>query len=321
MKTPFETFSGFTYSDAIPYEEGVTRRDPSPVIEADGTYYVWYSRTHESADGYSASVWYAISPDGTTWQEAGEAIPKGPKGAFDEHAVFTPTILVADGKYFLFYTAVPEPFTNDKGGSNGTRTAIGVVSSDSPGGPWHRMADPVLRPSDDPEAFDSMRIDDTCFIVRSGEYWMYYKGRQMNHTAGETKMGLAIAKSPTGPYVKHHENPVLDSGHEVCVWPHGNGVGCMVCNVGPQGNTLQHSDDGVHFRKIADVVPPKAPGPFRADGFAGGAGPGVKWGISMEQHPPAWPHLVRFDCDLRSTSVAEPEHRPCENTAEPGVKQ
>jgi hypothetical protein len=126
----------------------------------------------------------------------------------------------------------------------------------------------------------------------------------MNHSPGETKMGVAIAEAPTGPYVKHRENPVLDGGHEVCVWPHGNGIGCMLCNVGPQGNTLQYSDDGVHFRKIADTVPPHAPGPFRADNFVGGSGPGLTWGVSMEHHP-RWPYLVRFECDLRMTGGAQ----------------
>jgi beta-xylosidase len=200
MNTPFSTFDGFRYSEAIPFEEGVTRRDPSPVIRIEETYYVWYSRTCDSADGYSASIWYATSADGRKWKEEGEALPKGERGSFDEHAVFTPTILVDEGTYYLFYTAVPEPFNNDDGGSNGTRTAIGVATADSPRGPWLRFeGNPVLYPSDDPEAFDSMRVDDTCFIVRGGEYWMYYKGRQMNQTSGETKMGVAIAKAPTGP--------------------------------------------------------------------------------------------------------------------------
>jgi predicted GH43/DUF377 family glycosyl hydrolase len=300
MTKPFKNFRGFSYSDAIPFEEGVTRRDPSPVILVDGTYYVWYSRTQDSPDGYSASVWFATSSDGKTWQEEGEALSKGTKGAFDEHAVFTPTILVAAGKYYLFYTAVPEPFMNDKGAAHGTRTAIGVAFSDSPRGPWLREPDPVLCPSNDPEDFDSMRVDDTCIVVREGQYWMYYKGRQRNHTPAETKMGLAIAKAPIGPYVKNGKNPVLDSGHEVCVWPHGGGVGCMVCNVGPQGNTLQYSDDGVHFQRITDAVPPKAPGPFRADKFMNGNGPGITWGISMKNHP-RWPYLVRFDCELGHT--------------------
>lgn len=101
---------------------------------------------------------------------------------------------------------------------------------------------------------------------------------------------------------------MLGSGHEVCVWPHGRGAGCLVCNVGPEGNTLQYSDDGVCFRRIADTVPPPAPGPFRADDFRDGVGPGMRWGISMEHHP-QWPYLVRFDCNLEPDSVRSPaEH-------------
>lgn len=302
MHRLFPYFDGFTYSDAFPHEQGITRRDPSPVIRVRDHYYVWYSRTPHSADGYSASVWYATSADGHEWEEQGEALPKGGPGAFDEHAVFTPTVLVAGGRYYLFYTAVPEPFTNDDGGPKGTRTAIGVAVADSPHGPWTRHpGNPVLRPSDNPAEFDSMRTDDTCIVVRNDEYWMYYKGRRRNGTPRETKMGLAIADSPTGPYRKYPENPVLDSGHEICVWPHGTGVGCLVCNVGPQGNTIQYSDDGIHFRKIMDAVPPKAPGPYRADNFEDGSGPGISWGISMETHPEN-PYLVRFEGDLRSDS-------------------
>jgi len=243
-----------------------------------------------------------MSRDGRTWQEQGEALPRGPRGAFDEHAVFTPSILIADGTYYLFYTAVPEPFNNNAGGPAGTRTAIGLASAPSPTGPWMRASEePVLRPSDDPKDFDSMRVDDSCLIVRGGQYWMYYKGRQMSRTPGETQMGLAIADAPAGPYVKHTQNPVLDSGHEVCVWPHGTGVACMCCDVGPEGNTLLYSEDGVQFRVIADTVPPQAPGPFRADAFVDGEGPGLSWGVSMKRDR-ARPYLVRFDCDLRSES-------------------
>ena len=183
---------------------------------------------------------------------------------------------------------------NEKG------SVIGVAIANSPRGPWKRLrGNPVLRPSDNAEDFDSMRVDDSCLVVRDGRYWMYYKGRQKNRTPSETKMGVAIAESPTGPYVKHSGNPVLDSGHEVCVWPHGGGVGCLVCNVGPQGNTLQYSEDGLHFRRVADTVPPKAPGPYREDNFVDGPGPGITWGLCMESHP-KWPYLLRFDCDLRA---------------------
>jgi len=296
---PFPRFDGFTYSPALGPEEGVTRRDPSPVIRIGDLYYAWYSRTETSPDGYSATLWWATSPDGHAWYERGEAVGRGPAGAFDEHAVFTPTILAAGGRYYLFYTAVPEPFTNDNGGPAGTRTAIGLAVADQPAGPWTRQGtDPVLRPSDDPGAFDSHRVDDTCLIARRGQFWMYYKGRQMQRTPGQTRMGLALADVPEGPYVKHEGNPVLDSGHEVCVWPHGCGVGCLVAPTGPQGSTLQYSEDGLHFAPCAAVDPPRAPGPFRADAFVDGAGPGITWGLCQDTAT-SRPYLRRFDADLR----------------------
>lgn len=296
----FQDFRGFTYLPCIPREEGVTRRDPSPVIRWQDHFYVWYSRTTQSRDGYTASVYYATSADGYTWTEQGEVLPKGAENSFEERAVFTPTILAAEGKYFLYYTAVSEPFVNEERGIQATPTAIGVAEADTPEGPWIRYSgNPILLPDTDSDRFDSLRVDDTCFLVRHGQYWMYYKGRRKGGSPAETQMGLAIADSPTGPFRRHTENPVLDSGHEVCVWPHGSGVAALVCNTGPQGNTLQYGEDGVHFQKVLSCEPPKAPGPFREDQFREGRGPGIHWGISMVADS-TWPYLVRFDTNLKS---------------------
>jgi len=33
--------------------------------------------------------------------------------------------------------------------------------------------------------------------------------------------------------------PHLDRDRHVCLWPHGTGVACLMCDVGPQGNTIQ----------------------------------------------------------------------------------
>jgi hypothetical protein len=52
MEELFPYFNGFTYSDAFPHKEGITRRDPSSVIRAGDLYYVWYSRTPHSAGGH-----------------------------------------------------------------------------------------------------------------------------------------------------------------------------------------------------------------------------------------------------------------------------
>ena len=292
-----ELATQFTYTDAIPYEPGVTRRDPSPIIKVDGSYYFYCSRATVDASGYYASVWCASSPDGRAWTERGEAIPKGGPGAWDENGVFTPTTLLAEGKCYVFYTAVPKPFTNAQ--PEPTKTAIGVAVADSPLGPFTKFAgNPVLRPGPEGD-FDGLRVDDACLTVRGGRYWLYYKGREKTKLPSQTKMGLAIADHPTGPYVGCEENPVLDSGHEVCVWPHRQGVAALVAPTGPQGGTVQYSADGLHFRPVSEVEPPSAPGPYRTDAFQDTPfGTGITWGICQNNREKPRPFLMRFDCNL-----------------------
>ncbi len=297
---PFPGFGGFSYRPALRYEAGVSRRDPSPVVRAGGRYHAWYSRSTHDASGYRATVWYATSGDGLLWEERGEALGRGGRGAFDEHAVFTPTVMLAEGRWWLFYTAVPEPFTNAGGGPAGTATRIGVAAASAPDGPWERVgADPILEPSAAAEGFDSHRVDDACLVRWGMEYRLYYKGRQRGLAPNQTRMGLAIASRPEGPYTRHPGNPVLDSGHEVCVWPHGTGVGCIVAPSGPQGSTLQYSEDGLRFRRVRAIEPPRAPGPCREDRWQEGCAPGISWGLCQDTASP-WPCLLRFDTDLRA---------------------
>ena len=192
-------------------ETGVCRRDPSDVIRVGDQFFVWYTKVSDAPgvfqypSGYSGELWYAMSKDGHHWQEQGLCLRKGGERDWDGHGVFTPGILVADGHYYLFYTAVGNPM------SIATPTAIGVAAADSPRGPWRKFArNPILRPSTDPAQFDSFRVDDACLLVRGGEYWLYYKGRQAGHSPKETKWGVAIAKSPMGPYT-----PLAgESGHQ-----------------------------------------------------------------------------------------------------------
>ena len=83
-----EFYSSFSYYPVkgLPYEEGVSRRDPSTIIKVDDTYYVYYTRTPKGAKpvGYKkadktkpantwdmASIYYATSKDGETWAGPG----------------------------------------------------------------------------------------------------------------------------------------------------------------------------------------------------------------------------------------------------------
>jgi arylsulfatase A-like enzyme len=291
-------------------EEVVMRRDPSDIIKVKDLYYVWYTRhtNPEEPSGYDATIWYATSPDGHTWTERGESLPRGPKGSWDEHSVFTPNILVAEGKYWLFYTAVPEPFINQ--GERSTKTAIGLAVSDSPDGPWKKVdTNPVLKASDDHVAFDSHRVDDACLIVRDGKYWMYYKGRQWKKSPGQTKMGVAISDKPAGPYTKHAANPIIQGGHEVVTWPEGEGVTALIGKIGPRGirNTLQHAPDGITFeKKRAFPHTIYAAGTYRPEAFTdSGEGRMPEWGLHIgPKEVRRLPFLERFDLLIKEKTTA-----------------
>lgn len=288
-----------TYSEAtgIGEEEGVMRRDPSDIIKVGDLYYVWYSKGAQTS-GYDATVWYATSPDGRTWTEKGESVARGPVGSWDEQSVFTPNILVAEGRYWLFYTAVPKPFIAR--GPETTPTAIGLAVSDSPDGPWEKLPrNPILKISDDRNEFDSLRVDDACLIVRNGKYCMYYKGRQWGKSPAQTKMGLAIAENPQGPYHKHAGNPVIPGNHEVLVWTQGAGVAAMIGTTGPKSITrsILYSEDGINFSKTHTILNvPHAAGAYRPEAFTeSGTGAQVEWGVHIGEKRQALPFIERFE--------------------------
>ena len=250
-------------------------------------------------------MWYATSPDGINWTERGQALGKGKSGSWDEEGVYTPNILVANKKYYLTYDGADRPWTEQN------KAYEGFAVADTPDGPWRKLdQNPINVPTKvqydnkDPRNFDSFRVCDACMLIRDGKYWWYYKGRGWNLTPKDTKLGVAIAKNPDGPYIKQKNNPVVYGGHEVLVWPHGPGVAALIGVVGSPHvrNTIQYAPDGIHFKPVARVVdPPAAPGGFRPDAFTDtrNAKPMI-WGISMA-HEGGDVYLIRFDCKLPQT--------------------
>ena len=278
-------------------EKGVMRRDPSDVIKVGDLYYVWYSKGKISP-GYDATVWYATSTDGRDWTEKGMALGKGKPGSWEAGSVFTPNILVAEGRYWLFYTGVSRQYK--RRGFN-PDSKIGIAASDSPDGPWRRLAsNPAIRNSDNREDFDSHLVDDACLIVREGKYWCYYKGRQLGKSPAHTKMGVAIAVKPEGPYVKHAGNPVIAGNHEVLVWPQGKGVAAMIGTTGPKElvNSVQYSEDGISFSKTHTVKNgPWAGGAYRPEAFTqSGTGDIPEWGVEIGRARGHLPFIRRFEC-------------------------
>ncbi|MBK1834423.1 family 43 glycosylhydrolase [Roseibacillus ishigakijimensis] len=286
-----------TVLTGIGQEDGVMRRDPSDIIKVGDLYYLWYSKGKIST-GYDATLWYATSQDGVSWQEQGQALDKGAPGSWEAGSVFTPNILVAEGRYWLFYTgtskAYEAPFNPD--------SKIGLAVADSPRGPWERMPDNlILRNSEDADDFDSHLVDDACLLVRDGRYWLYYKGRQQGKSPAETQMGLALADHPAGPYRKHPGNPVIPGNHEVVVWPQGPGVAALIGTTGPKEmrESVFYAEDGIHFQQTHRVIRhPWAAGTYRPAAFLdNGKGQPVTWGVEIgrPQKKGDLPFLQRFD--------------------------
>ena len=279
----------------IGVEEDVMRRDPSDIIKVGELYYVWYSKGPIST-GYDATLWYAVSEDGVDWTEKGMALAKGAPGSWEAGSVFTPNILVADERYWLFYTGTSKeygkPFNPD--------SKIGLAVSDSPDGPWKRSeSNPILKNSANKDEFDSHLLDDACLIVRDKKYWLYYKGRQLGKSPVYTKMGVAIADKPEGPYIKSDKNPVIPGCHEVLVWAQGTGVAAMVGTTGPKDikNSILYSEDGFSFSKTHNA--PKGPwagGAYRPEAFTdSNQGKMIKWGVQIGKAKRALPFIHRFD--------------------------
>lgn len=294
-KAPASLKATFSPASGIGAEKGVMRRDPSDIIKVGDRYYVWYSKG-KIASGYDATVWYATSTNGHEWTEQGMALAKGKPGGWDVASVFTPNILVAEGRYWLFYTGTSkkfqQPFRPD--------SKIGIAVSDSPNGPWERVgSNPVVTNSDDPEEFDSHLIDDACLIVRDGRYWLYFKGRQLGKSPSQTQMGLAIADKPQGPYIKFANNPVIPGNHEVLVWPQGNGVAALIGTTGPKEITrsILYAEDGRRFTKTHDIASvPSAGAAYRPEAFTdSGQGKQIEWGVHIGRRKGFLPFIERFD--------------------------
>ncbi len=294
----------FSYSDVtgIGKDPVYNRRDPSDVIKVGDKHYVWYTRMDSPIrSGYWGTIWYATSEDeGYTWEEQGMALGLGDEGAFDSHSVFTPNILAYQGKYYLYYTAVqPTPGNASKEFENNSvndYTALGLAVSDNPDGPFIRVENnPILQVSADTTAFDSYRIDDASLVVKEGKIWMYYKGRcyvDGKRGPGLTKMGVAFADQPEGPYQKH-DGPILDHSHEVLVWLKEGGVASLASI----SSSINMATDGLNFSNLYSnlVNIPKAPGLYRPhleDGNPNREIPG--WGISMIQNT-GEAYLLRYE--------------------------
>ncbi|MEO0797500.1 MAG: glycoside hydrolase [Verrucomicrobiota bacterium] len=312
-----ELFSNFLYSELDGLSDDVSRRDPTKVIKVGDTYYVYYTHRNTvqppqgmnftdeipSSDWDLADIYYSTSKDGFTWEEQGVAVARPSKGKPGWRSLSTPGILVWKGKYYIYFQSFDDaPF------ATADRADVRMAVSDSPNGPFE-IVDREIVPYGNEGEWDAKVIHDPCPIVYDGKIHVYYKAqnfsiRDKGDVILEIGIGVAIAEDPFGPYKKSPLNPVLNSGHEACVFPFKEGVAAFVSLNGPEKNTMQWSPDGLNFEIASNVIMmPIAPGPYSPDAFTDTKdGRGITWGlchVSKTDDPGEKENmLIRFDCDL-----------------------
>ena len=324
-----ELYSQFKYTelkgfDYHGHDGTVSRRDPSKVIFHKGKYYVWYTyrntktapvgtsnadkATDEipSSDWDLAEIWYATSKDGFTWEEQGVAVPRPPKPNVGWRSVTTTDILEWKGKWYLYYQGFMEV-----SGKRGDDCPVAVSYADSPEGPW-TPHNKVVIPNGEKGAWDQFSIHDPYPLVYKGKIYLYYKS-DFNGQPNLIRMqGLATADNPLGPFTKHPQNPIMNSGHETTMFPFKEGIAALVIRDGNEHNTIQYAKDGANFEIAAiSTMLPNAGGPFIPDAFTNTKdGRGITWGVSHFTAVNGWKTnhavLARFDCDL-SLDVNDPQ--------------
>lgn len=258
------------------------RNDPSNILRHEDRYWVFYTRN--AGDHRDVTVHAASSANGYQWTDAGEAIGRGTRGAWDESGAIAPYVVAHAGKFHLFYTGFRD-------GNLATRE-LGCALAGHPRGPWKCWAgNPILRQDPDPAAWDSGMLGDSNVIFREGRWWLYFKSRRDTESNRETRIGVAFADQITGPYRKHPGNPLF-AGHAFSAWLHRDGVAALCGVVSP---TIQWSTDGLHFQGTGEF-PNESTGLFTpAAGTDPGHRHGFDWGLETYVEHGAR-GLRRFDC-------------------------
>ena len=322
-----ELYSNFKYTPLVGFEKipFTSRRDPTKVIKVGDSFHVWYTRRTSACDPVGlknatdikpatdwdlADIWHATSTNGIDWVESTyPAVSRPPKPEYGSRSICTPGILVWKGMYYLYFQA----YAPMVGGQ--AYCPVRVAYAESPYGPWTHHPKPVILPGEK-GTWNNIKINDPCPIVLNGRIAIYYKGAPVER--GDEYIirmqGVSFADDPLGPFTASPINPVINSGHETCMFPWKEGVAAIVALDGPEKNTIQYASDGEHFQ-IASLIqiPPVAPGPYCPDAFLGtGNGQGFLWGL-CHINPDGGGAvnesiLARFDCDL-SSIVNEPKFK------------
>lgn len=200
-------------------------------------YWIWCSSVIEGEDGryhMFASGWPKRLGFGSHWLfnsrilHAVSGKPQGPyrladtalgrrgREFFDGMNVHNPCIRRWKGYYYLYYMgttyggSVPqseEEISSQRSTEVWNRKRIGVAVAESVYGPWVRMDTPLLEPRDCRYWDCTVTTNPAVAIQEDGTTYLIYKSR--NSADGVMQLGIARAPSPTGPFERVSDEPIM----------------------------------------------------------------------------------------------------------------
>ena len=127
------------------------------------------------------------------------------EGSWEKFAPHNPLIRKFGDTFALIYVARTDPKVN-------TTQRIGLATSKSLSGPWHRRERPILSPASAED--ENWTFGSRCAVTNpallqmpDGRFFLYFKSRPKS---GGSKIGLAIADQLEGPY-EIQKDPVTDN--------------------------------------------------------------------------------------------------------------
>lgn len=227
--------------DLIPLGRILDLRDwfvwcASPVVGEDGKFHVFFSRWPVGEDGdlgfrrwlTESEIAHAVAdrPEGP-YRVIGTVL-KGRPGEWDSLSIHNPSVVRANGRFYLFYMGNAMPASKDLADRIGLlrEKRIGVAVADSVYGPW-RERRLLLERSPDPESFDGFLVSNpSCVIQTDGSSTLFFKGHPFisdglsareREARGESfifnlQYGIARASDPLGPYLRDAGNPLFNFG-------------------------------------------------------------------------------------------------------------
>ena len=161
--------------------------------EATGKY--WWIFTDRTTSPWTIRLAYADSINGPWTVEADPVIQ------IANYDLDSPHIVKFGNKWYIYYTKYPAGSLD-----NGE---IWVQESDNVNGPYSN--DTKLLEKGPSGSWEDYRVAEPYTFELNGTYYLCYMGsRSTVEGKGPEKIGYATASSPTGPFTKYENNPVID---------------------------------------------------------------------------------------------------------------